>query len=172
MSFRSCWGTASLNDMEQTIYLFVGLMLDINTFEDAFISNVHSFNLNSLTWTVPNIKGTPPKRRRQANNVIDDTGKMYIFGGAIDKNLGSPTTTYFNDMVILDTVESSWSIITPANSPTRRHSYTATLLSNGVIVYIGGYEFNQINREVDIKQINLYDTKSQTWSMKVCIKIF
>jgi len=93
---------------------------------------------------------------------------MYIFGGA---PVGSPVISYFNDMVILDTVESSWSISTPVNSPMVRYDYTATLLSNGVIIYIGGREFNQASRQVDIKQINLYDTKSQTWSVKVCIKI-
>src|SRR6266498_496639 len=162
--FKSCWGTVSLNDKEQTIYLFGGIMGDIFTDKDAFISNVYSFNLNSLTWNVPNFKGTPPKRRRNVNSVIDNTGKMYIFGGHIDENLGSPTIDYFNDMIILDTVELSLLISTPANSPTIRHSYTATLLSNGVIVYIGGYEFNQVNKYVDIKEINLYDTRSQTWS--------
>jgi len=163
--FKSCWATVSLNDKEQTIYLFGGTMDDLTTNKDAFISNVHSFNLNSLTWNVPNIKGIPPKRRRKVKSVIDDTGKMYIFGGYSDTS-----STVFNDMIILDTVELSWSIITPVHAP-KRYLYTATLLSNGVIVYIGGQEFNQVNREVDIKQINLFNTKTQTWSVKVCIKI-
>jgi len=171
--FKSCWGTVSLNDKEQTVYLFGGIMGDIITDEDAFTSHAHSFNLNSLTWNVLNIKGTPPKRRREIQSVIDDTGKMYIFGGAIDDSLGSPTTNYFNDMIILDTVELSILISTLANSPTERRAYTATLLSNGVIVYIGGKEIDEVSgdREVNINQINLYDTKSQTWSVKVCNSI-
>jgi len=171
--FKSCWETVSLNDKEQTIYLFGGIMKDLTTNNDVFTSNVHSLNLNSLTWNIPNIKGILPKRRRSVKGVIDDTGKMYIFGGASDKGTGSLTPKLLNDMIILDTFESLWSISTPVNSPMARHSYTATLLSNGVIVYIGGSEFNQVNRtrNVDIKQINLYDTKSQTWSVKVCIKI-
>jgi len=61
---------------------------------------------------------------------------------------------YFNDT-------DSWLIIIPVNVP-KRASYTAMLLSN-VIVYIRGAEFYEDGyREVDIKQINLYDTKSLT----------
>src|SRR6266498_3261622 len=168
--FKSCWETISLNDKEQTIYLFGGIMKDLTTNTDAFTSNVHSFNLNSLKWDVPDIKGVAPKRRRNIKSVIDDTGKMYIFGGYADEFLGSPLTTFFSDMVILNTadVELSWSISTPINA-SRRDLYTATLLSNGVIIYIGGYGNETVSEAADIKVINLYDTKSQTWSVKVRI---
>jgi len=168
--FKSCWETISLNDKEQTIYLFGGIMKDLTTNTDAFTSNVHSFNLNSLKWDVPDIKGVALKRRRNIKSVIDDTGKMYIFGGYADEFLGSPLTTFFSDMVILNTadVELSWSISTPINA-SRRDLYTATLLSNGVIIYIGGYGNETVSEAADIKVINLYDTKSQTWSVKVRI---
>ena len=104
--------------------------------------------------------------------INDDSGKLYIFGGGADKFVGSPTKRWFNDMVIFNTVESSWIISTSVNAPTKRLSYTATLLSNGIIAYIGGYELIDINNEirnVDIKQIDLYDTNSLIWSVKVCI---
>ncbi|CAI2185786.1 15157_t:CDS:2, partial [Funneliformis geosporum] len=133
--FISCWGITLLNVKEHTIYLFGGFMgNDLN--QDAVVSNVHSFNLNSLSWSVPNVEGTPPERRRSIDGVIDNTGKIYIFGGILDKVLGSPTNIYYNDMVILNTAELSWLII-PASKPRAQNSYTATMLSNGVIVYIG-----------------------------------
>jgi len=70
-------------------------------------------------------------------------------------------------MIILDTVKDSWSISTPINSPTRS-AHTATLLPNGVIVYIGGVNETQSEIQiVDIREINLFDTKSSAWSVKV-----
>ncbi len=114
-------------------------------------------------WKRPNIKGI--ETRLYIDSVMDDNGKMYIFGGTFNNTL------FFNDMAVLDTVELSWSISIPANSPNSRVGYTATLLSNGIIVYIGGWEFVKgVGRQdVNIKRISLYDTKSLTWSMKVCI---
>ncbi|CAI2184974.1 11743_t:CDS:2, partial [Funneliformis geosporum] len=164
--FKSCWGTALLNDKEQTINLFGGLMRN-DMRQDAFVSNVHSFNLNSLSWNVPNVKGTPPERRRNINGVIDNTGKIYIFGGYVDETLGSATLIRYNDMVILNTAELSWVII-PASKPYAQSSYTATMLSNGVIVYIGGLEsLEDTATIVDIKNINLFDTNTLTWSVKI-----
>ncbi|CAI2174136.1 16956_t:CDS:2, partial [Funneliformis geosporum] len=137
--FKSCWGTVSPNDKEQIIYLFGGIMFNA-TDQDFFVSVVHSFNLNSLSWNIPNVKGITPKRRRNIQSVIDNYGKMYIFGGYADNDLGLETSLDYNDMVILNTVELSWEnyII---NSPKHRDLYTATLLTSGVIVYIGGFEY-------------------------------
>ncbi|CAI2165241.1 13565_t:CDS:2 [Funneliformis geosporum] len=164
--FKSCRGTALLNEKEQTIYLFGGLMRN-NLNKDEFVSNVHSLNLKSLSWNVPNIEGTPPERRRSMKGVIDNTGKIYIFGGFTGPTLGSETIIRYNDMVILDTAELSWLII-PASKPYAANSYTATLLSNGVIVYIGGTETREATAtSIDIKIINLFDTKTLTWSVKI-----
>src|SRR6266540_4049551 len=127
MPFRSCWGTVSLNDKEQTISLFGGFMYDLTKETENFISNVHSLNLNPLKWNIPDVKGISPKRRRYIKSVIDDIGKMYIFGG-----YGIGGSTHYNDMIILDTVELSWLISTSINSPRIRSAYTATLLPNGV----------------------------------------
>ena len=43
---------------------------------------------------------------------------------------------------------------------------TATLLSNGVIVYIGGYSSvdNNVYQVVNISQISLFDTSESKWS--------
>ncbi|CAI2168470.1 3647_t:CDS:2 [Funneliformis geosporum] len=101
--FRSCWATVSFNYRQQIIYLFGGRMY-YPTDQNTFISNVHSFNLNSSIWSIPDVEATPPKKRLIVDSVIDNTGKMYIFGG-FDYNF-----TNFNDMVIFDTVALSWLI--------------------------------------------------------------
>ena len=79
---------------------------------------------------------------------------------------------FFNDLAIFNVGESSWSISYLPNAPTPRCMYSATLLSNGVIVYIGGYVGLNPTQAVDISQINLYDTNSLTWSTQVCISFF
>ena len=157
---------------EQTIYLFNGVTRDKDTNSLISVPDIYSFNLNSSTWNAPTVKGIPPTRRREIKSVIDNTGKMYIFGGYASGSVGSPTRQYFNDMAIFNAVESSWSIY--SNSPViTRSSYSATLLPNGMIAYIGGYD--AAGKSIDISKIDLYDTNSLTWTSRVCIlccKIF
>jgi hypothetical protein len=144
--------------------LFGGIIQNIATNDIETVGSIiYSFNLSSLTWNIPTVKGIPPERRRQIRSVSDNTGKVYIFGGSTSRVTGSMETKYFNDMNVFNTVELSWSI---SKSPiTARVSYTATLLSNGAIVYIGGYDAASII--IDVSQIALYDTKTSTWSNKV-----
>jgi len=45
------------------------------------------------------------------------------------------------------------------------------MLSDGMILYIGGIEIDVDNtsRQADINQINLYNTKLASWSVVACI---
>jgi hypothetical protein len=61
-----------------------------------------------------------------------------------------------------------WTYGSTVNAPSQRATYTATMLTNGVIVYIGGQQFGKL---IDINQISLYDTKLGTWSAMVCLKL-
>jgi hypothetical protein len=157
-NYKNGWGTVSFSDInnEETIYLFGGI-----TNSPKLPSTIHSLNLNTLTWNLPITKGKLPERRLQINSVIDNTGKVYILGGMAWSIIGSPTI-YFDEFIIFNIVELSWSIsISPVG---KRASYTATLLSNGFIVYIGGYDSEIL---VDLSEIIIYDTKSSSWSNKV-----
>jgi hypothetical protein len=158
--FKSYWGTVSSINNE-TIYLFGGETDNIATNENSFVSFVYSFNINSSTWNIPTVTGKSPERRREIQSVIDDTGRIHIFSGA---SVDSSALQTFNEMVIFNTVESS--LLINVSPVIDRVSYTATLLPNGVIVYIGGYGSG--SSDVDISQITLYDTKSSNWSDKVC----
>jgi len=62
--------------------------------------------------------------------INDDSGKLYIFGGGANKFVGSPTKCWFNDMVIFNTVESSWIISTYPRSDFHipQHYYQMVLL--------------------------------------------
>ena len=82
--------------------------------------------------------------------------------------VGSTTAHIFNEMLILDTANLIWSYGSTVNVPSKRYTYSATILTNGVIVYIGGFEETATGGQiVDINQIYLYDTKLNTWSLEV-----
>src|SRR6266498_2872843 len=171
--FRSAWAAVTLtNDSNNpTIYLIGGTTQN-ETGEDSFTSLVHTFNPNSGRWDIPKIEGDESKRRRHIQAVTNDFENIYIFGGAADGLVGSETVQYFNDMIMLNTNDLTWSYGPIFNAPLRRHSYTATL-SDGMIVYIGGIEItvDNITRDVDINQINIYDMKLSSWSVVVRVYI-
>ena len=133
-------------------------MRDVNTNKDDFKSILHTFNLITNEWNIPKTNGIEPIRRRQMSGVFNnETGKFYIFGGATDKLTGSQNTIIFNDMNIFDIVSLTWSKSSIINAPLPRVDYTATLLSNGIIVFIGGRERLVANTpwpDVDMSQVN------------------
>ncbi|CAB4495712.1 hypothetical protein RhiirA1_530100 [Rhizophagus irregularis] len=161
--FGSHFATVASNDVNNNldIYLFGGVMVDIITQQDSFTSFVFKFNVNSSRWNAPSVNGIVPKRRRKINAVSDNSGKIYIYGGVADVLVGSSTPQFLDDLIIFNTVDSLWSI---SSSTIIRASYSATLLPNGIIAYIGGHE--NLDQIVDISKIVLYDIKSSTWSIK------
>src|SRR6266498_3609247 len=164
MPFRSSWGTFLLSDInnEQIIYLFGGVTNDLVTHQHLSTSLVHTFNPKLGQWDAAVITGKQPGNRREIQGIIDDFGKIYIFGGFADLLIGSNIVKFFNEMVILNTNNLTWSYGSFALM--RLYGHTATLLSDGTIVYIGGVEITVDNnfRKVDMNQINLYDTKLNT----------
>src|SRR6266542_1009328 len=165
--FNSSFGTVSSRDKnnEETIFLFGGY-----TYNDSITSLVYTLNLKSGKWDNPVIAEKAPEKRAAIQGVIDDFGNIYIFGGGDLSGEGN-FPNLLNDMIILNTNDLKWSYGPDFNAPSKRGYYTATLLSNGMIVYIGGQEQTEDNlfREVDMNQINTYDTNSASWSAMVCI---
>ncbi|POG79680.1 hypothetical protein GLOIN_2v1836168 [Rhizophagus irregularis DAOM 181602=DAOM 197198] len=167
--FRSTFATAFLSPQKDVIYLFGGSMWDVNTNAYNYNKSVlYSFNLENNEWTIPTTNGIAPEHRRTINGVINnENGKFYVFSGHIDYFTGANNSRALNDMNIFDTISLTWSKGPIENAPLPRVGYTATLLSNGIIVYIGGIEFNK-SQSFDINQLALYDTKVDLWSsMKV-----
>ncbi|RIB25941.1 hypothetical protein C2G38_2030620 [Gigaspora rosea] len=122
---------------------------------------VYSFNSITSQWTTVNTTGfynySIALIRMQA--VMNNDGKIYIFGGKeVDYTIGSTNYgPYINKMNVLDTKALTWSSLNIINNvPTPRISYTATLLNNGLIIYIGGLEMiNSANTNVNMnEQIN------------------
>ncbi|CAB4426716.1 unnamed protein product [Rhizophagus irregularis] len=162
--FGSSFATAFLSPQKNIIYLFGGIVKDVNTDLDSFKSVLYSYNLETNEWTIPTTNGIAPGRRREMNGVINNkTGKFYVFGGVIDPETGSQNTIVLNDMNIFDTISLTWTKGSSIYAPLPRMDYTATLLSNGIIVFIGGRETNNY-LDVEINQLVLYDTTIDKWS--------
>ncbi|CAI2174419.1 12457_t:CDS:1 [Funneliformis geosporum] len=166
IGFKSAFAAIALNN-DNHIYLIGGTMQNQNN-EDSFTSLVHKFNPKSGQWEVPIIAGKEPARRRFIKAVADNFGNIYVFGGLADKFVGSNVVQYFNDMIILNTIDLTWSYGPVANAPLKRVLYTATILPGGEILYIGGVEDsdNALN-VVDINQIYIFHTKNNVWSVMV-----
>ncbi|GBC09518.1 hypothetical protein RclHR1_08940003 [Rhizophagus clarus] len=148
--FKSSLATAFLSPQRSIIYLFGGYMRDVNTDLNIFKPVLHSFNLETNEWSVPTTNGTAPSRRAEINGVINnETGKFYVFGG-LDVN--GQNFVIFNDMNIFDTNTLTWSKGSTIYAPLSRSDYTATLLSSGIIVFIGGLEKTNALNDVDINQ--------------------
>jgi hypothetical protein len=73
---------------------------------------------------------------------MDDLGKIYIFGGSFDSEVGGPTPSIWqNNMTIFDSSLLTWTQVNPPNLPTKRIDFTAIYLpKRKLIIYIGEIE--------------------------------
>ncbi|CAG8814063.1 12486_t:CDS:1, partial [Racocetra persica] len=92
---------------------------------------VFTYNLKTLQWSNP-VTSSQPSNKHTRSVCDFRTGKMYMFSGTF--NTANPT------MNILDTKTLTWSVGSSIGAPLGRFDYTATLLPNGNIVYIGGVD--------------------------------
>ena len=136
------WADSCKDKDNKTIYVFGGILMDINTNNLITDNNKQLYVFDSVknTWTTPVVTGTSaPTRRREMKVVMDDLGKMYVFGGGSDPYTGSIIITWYNDMSIFDSNQLTWTQTNPTNLPPKRADFTATYLpKNKLIVYIGG----------------------------------
>ncbi|CAB4489289.1 galactose oxidase [Rhizophagus irregularis] len=169
--FGSSYATAFLSPQKNVIYLFGGIMVDANTKNpsiEIYKPVLHSYNLETREWTIPTTNGIEPTRRREINGVINkETGKFYFFGGM--ERITDQYYVFYNDMFIFDTISLTWSKGSTINAPLPRIDYTATLLPNGIIVFIGGRTNASVGAASDvyINQLDLYDTKADKWSIMI-----
>lgn len=123
-----CWSSSSLAEGGKKIYIFGGTNETMIFSYDLYDSN---------QWSIPKIDGIAPEGRNQFQTVSDNENNyLYIFGGEKNNKL-------FKDINVLNTKSYSWynMMILGAqkiiNIPYWA-DYTATMLSSGEIVYIGG----------------------------------
>ena len=108
-----------------TLFLYGGESLDA---EQMFL--VYAFNTLNNTWSIPILSGAS---RVDIIPVVDYNGLMYLYGGATSEYGG----TYPSDMFILDTINLSLKIANSVNAPSSRDEYSAVLLPDKDIIYMG-----------------------------------
>ncbi|CAG8522495.1 9258_t:CDS:2 [Ambispora gerdemannii] len=126
--------TAACLGKDNTIYIFGGT--------DASQTNLPKVNTLykikpsisddvSLDWIAssPNLADTWPSARDGIFPIIDNHSRIFVWGG---RNEGQDNKT----MYIYE--ENKWTSYNLNNAPNPRASYSATLLNDGRIIYIGG----------------------------------
>ncbi|CAG8848692.1 14469_t:CDS:2, partial [Gigaspora margarita] len=66
-----------------------------------------------------------------------------------------------NDINIFDTLNLTWIKGSRVNAPTPRADFTATLLKNGLILYLGGGD------DINMAEILIYNTNNNAWSAMI-----
>ncbi|RIB05652.1 hypothetical protein C2G38_2117858 [Gigaspora rosea] len=168
-------GASCVSPIDNSVFLVGGRMYIPNTANNYLGSSpVYVFNSNISVWTTPNIIGynSSFKMRNQIQPVIDNYGKVYIFGGTNYTGFNASSVGY-NDMSILNTTSMIWSTLAIfTNAPPILLSYTATLLPTGILVYIGGFKVTLTGSVIPYEPVNMYEiqtfnTKNYSWSTKV-----
>jgi N-acetylneuraminic acid mutarotase len=105
---------------------------------DETLNLVYRLDTETNTLRASTIQGKFPPRRMEVSTV-SHVGFVYIFSGGMENN---GITTLFNNFDILDTNSLIWKVGSLINAPPPKLFYTATLVNNDVIYYIGGLEQN------------------------------
>ncbi|CAG8500008.1 12584_t:CDS:10, partial [Ambispora gerdemannii] len=103
----------------------------INSFFSINIQNTtNSISIKVLNDTIPN----RPSSRYRVNSVMDKYSRFYVFGGSNSVN--------DTKMYVYDYWKEAWTSVQSVNAPTPISGYSATLLPNGQIFYIGVFNTN------------------------------
>ncbi|CAG8555334.1 2239_t:CDS:2 [Ambispora leptoticha] len=151
--------TYAVGENSSTIFLFGGWVNASDIISQSQVIYKIYVKPGSTTWSqiINNQENTTtwPSARSSAAAVIDTREYMYIWGGQINVD---------KRMYVYDTIHNVWH--NPSNSTASvRFNYTATLLGDGRILYIGGSNSSTL-KPVNLSQILIYDTVSLQWSTK------
>ncbi|RIA89542.1 hypothetical protein C1645_191291 [Glomus cerebriforme] len=133
---------------------------------NSAIALVYTFDPRINKWFTPQVSGNNYIRKQFLTGVIDQRGKMYLFGETLPGGLIVDDLTLDTDMLILDTINLMWGKGSLVNAPPARSDYGATLLPNQSIIYIGCFDPKD---KQAIGKIHLYDTITNVWSTKITI---
>ncbi|RHZ81952.1 hypothetical protein Glove_116g47 [Diversispora epigaea] len=136
------------------IYLIGGYRRNITTDKNDNSDLVYMYNYSTTRWTSQKVENATP--RQAIMGVINNEGTIYMFGG-------SNSTTVYNDMQIFKVSTMDWSKLNIIyNLPLPCFAYTANILTNRIIVYIGGTD--KEGQYLSMKTIRLFDTLKSEWA--------
>ncbi|RIA80311.1 hypothetical protein C1645_810500, partial [Glomus cerebriforme] len=139
---------------------------------------VYTYDPQSNSWSIPKITGVNTVRKEFLTGITDNNKKIYLWGGCYRMLDNIHDCVFANDMLILDTINLSWGKGSLINAPTPRDQYSATLLPNNNIIYMGGYDTNKVNFDhktmninegnaLTLSEVYIYDTINDNWTTKI-----
>ncbi|KAG2214010.1 hypothetical protein INT47_001281 [Mucor saturninus] len=144
------------------MYLLGGLTNTTSTQMSAL--QTYQFSFESNTWTAsPNnsvvMTNTTqlPYNRKLHTATYDNQNNIYIYGGAFNDSI------IFNDFFYMDSTTQQYTSLPTTGIP--HYGHTASLLSNGKIVIIGGVVQDPTGNKIlkDMNTVFVFDTKARTW---------
>ncbi|KAG2175049.1 hypothetical protein INT43_006111 [Umbelopsis isabellina] len=119
---------------------------------DSSTSTLYYYDSVSESWTKPNID-SPPRRIEHTMVANLNTGIGYLFGGY-------PLT---NELWSFDTNAMTWQQFSNQTfTPSPRYHHTATLLADGRMILIGGFDGN---KTINMNDTYVFDTNALEWSL-------
>ncbi|KAL9559560.1 hypothetical protein MBANPS3_000345 [Mucor bainieri] len=168
----SIYGQAVITNDNSKMYVFGGMKIAVSNqtiplqyYEYTFDTNTWSnASTNTITNTT-NITSTRefPLNRRLFSATYDNNNRIYIYGGALNQSI------VFSDFYVMDITTRVFKRL--PDPKIHLYGHTASLLSNGQIVIIGGVIINESyglgGMLAPINQTYIYDTITNQWDIKI-----
>ncbi|KAI8333639.1 hypothetical protein BC941DRAFT_380106 [Chlamydoabsidia padenii] len=157
----SAYGRAVVAKDGNTMLLIGGITNATNN--QAVPLQIYQYNFGTTAWsgqvnTAAN-NATPVNRWLHTTTQDPNTGKIYIYGGAFN------TSVMFADFWLLDPTTMAFTAL-PAPQ-IRRYGHTATLMSNGQLVILGGAMISMNYDQgtlAPMTQLQIFDTTTNQWT--------
>ncbi|KAF0511298.1 galactose oxidase [Gigaspora margarita] len=163
------YGSACVSPIDNTtVYLIGGRMFNLNVQHFYYASEFSIFNSNAsqsrAKWQYLNVNGnTNLFYKRDGMQAVFNNEKIFIYGGS-NFSVDHPSLDQlFGDMNVLDTTTMLW--LPLESSVYSSAAYTATLLPNGQIIYIGGLT-NVSSGYAKMSEVQIFDTIFLNWFNK------
>ncbi|CAG8837006.1 19972_t:CDS:2, partial [Gigaspora margarita] len=118
---------------------------------------IYTFNTSQI-WSNPQVNGSHPLSTQQFQAISDSDGKIYMFGG-----FKAATSVVLNDIFIFDSLNLNWIKGPALNASPARVDFSATLLNNGLILYLGSTNASDTSN-YNIHAIPAYNTNTNDWT--------
>eukprot|EP00002_Diphylleia_rotans_P014307 TRINITY_DN2788_c0_g2_i3.p1 TRINITY_DN2788_c0_g2~~TRINITY_DN2788_c0_g2_i3.p1 ORF type:complete len:560 (-),score=132.18 TRINITY_DN2788_c0_g2_i3:419-2098(-) len=107
----------------------------------AMLDDLHVFQIDTKTWSMPIFTGTPPQSRAGHSATACDH-MIYVFGGG-------DGTVYLNDLHVLDTETLSWTqAYVSGTPPAPRSRHSATMLPGKRMLVFGGGDERRVYDDI------------------------
>ncbi|KAI9258033.1 hypothetical protein BDA99DRAFT_561472 [Phascolomyces articulosus] len=159
------YGQAMVSNTGKTM-LLLGGMSD-QTANQEIPLQLYSYNFDTTEWhaapTNNNLNATAsiPYNRQLFSATYDNGTTLYIYGGSLNN------TAIFPDFYKVDVGTSNFVFTELPNPGIPRYGHTASLLSDGKLVIIGGVGMTpQGSGLASMEQLYIFDTKSNQWTVQ------